>query len=189
MYSLETERLILRPFEKDDVAFLDYLHSDLDVVRYTSGHTRSHAQNMAYIDIMLELHEENLGHLLVLRKADKCPIGRCGFSYFTGFNDGEMDWFYWGDAEDITREGERFKLLELGYSFAKKYWGKGYATEAAFAVSQFGFNKLDLCEISSLVIKKNLASVGVAQKLGKPDIEECMVHDQPAFNLRNYKNG
>lgn len=189
MYSLESERLILRPFVKNDVAFLDYLHSDFDVVRYTSGHTRCHKQNLAYIDTMLELHEQNLGHLLVLRKADKAPIGRCGLSYFSGVNDGEMDWFYWGGPENVNREGNVFKLLELGYSFAKKYWGKGYATEAAFALSEFGFNQLNLSEISSLVIKKNAASVGVAQKLGKPDVQDCMVHDQPAYNLRNFKNG
>lgn len=189
MYSLETDRLILRPFTKNDVAFLDYLHSDLDVVRYTSGHTRSHNQNLAYIDIMQGLHEQNVGQLLVLRKADNVPMGRCGFSYFSGVNDGDIDWFYWGDAKNVKREGDIFKHLELGYSFAKKIWRNGYATEAAFALSEFGFNKLNLNETSSLVIKKNVASIGVVQKLGATDVHDCMVHDQPAFNLRSFKNG
>ena len=91
MYSIVTDRLILRPFIAGDVHFLDYLHSDMDVERYTRGHTRSHNKNISYIYKMLELYGRNLGHLMFIRKSDNQPIGRCGYSFIYGVNDGEIN--------------------------------------------------------------------------------------------------
>lgn len=187
MYTLETQRLVLRPFENDDVAFLDYMHSDLDVVRYTSGFTRSHAQNVSYIDFMLRLYEQNLGHMLVVRKSDNTPIGRCGFSYFSRVNDGKMDWFYWEGLVKITKDGTKSQFLELGYSFAKNYWGQGYATEAAFAAAEFGIHQLGMEATHSLVDKRNIGSIKVAERIGAREVVDCMVHDHPAVRLINRK--
>ena len=189
MYSLQTDRLIIRPFENDDGAFLDYLHSDFDVVRYTSGSTRSHNENITYIKTMQELYKNNLGHLIVVRKSDNMPLGRAGFSKFYYVNDGEMDWFYWGSPDNVKKQGEIFEFTELGYSFAKRAWGNGYATEAAAALRDYAYNELGFDSVSSLVVKKNIASVAVVKKLGNPVITDCMVHDQPAYKLRNNKNG
>lgn len=187
MYSLETNRLVLRPFEEKDIAFLDYLHSDMDVVRYTSGFTRSHTQNMDYIRIMLELHEQNLGHLLVIRKSDNTPIGRCGYSCFSQVNDGKMDWFYWDGLFNPTQEGEVSQFIELGYSFAKDYWGHGFATEAAFSMAEFGLHQLGMDATHSLVDKRNVGSIKVAERIGAREAVDCMVHDHPALHLINRK--
>jgi len=187
MYELETERLFIRPFKASDVVFLNFLHSDLNVMRYTHGRTRSYNENVEYIKTMQDLHEQNIGHLVVVRKEDMMPIGRCGYSYFYGVHVGGVDHFYWGSPEKVTREGDIFKLLELGYTYAKSSWGKGYATEAALAFRDFGFNTLGYNKLSSLVIKENIASVAVAKKMGAKKIIECMVHDTPSFNLINKK--
>jgi len=189
MYILETVRLLLRPFEADDVDFLDTLHSDMDVMRYTIGRRRSHEENIAYIKTMQENYQHRRGHMLVIRKSDNAPIGRCGFIDFLCVNDGEMNWFYFGPPEIVTKEGKIFKHLELGYSFAKEYWGKGFATEAALAQMEFGYNELGLDGFSSLVVKKNTASIGVAEKLGPSEIRDCMIFDVPSYDFRNVKNG
>lgn len=189
MYSLETERLILRPFIKEDVTFLNYLHSDLDVMRYTLGRTRSELENIAYVKVMMDLHEQMLGHLVVIRKEDMTAIGRSGFSYFYGIHDNGMDWFYWGSQDKVTREGDIFKLLELGYTYAKPFWGQGYATEAAVALKEYGYKFLGYTDFSSLVIKENTPSVAVARKMGAANMVDCMMHDTPSFNLKNVKNG
>lgn len=189
MYTIETERLILRPIVERDVHFLNYLHSDLDVVRYTSGHTRSHNENIEYIRKMLELYSQNLGHLLITRKSDNQPIGRCGYSYFYGINDGKLNWFYWGSPDAIKKEGDIFQYLELGYTLAKSFWGKGYASEAAISVMNYGYETLKYDGFSSLVNIKNKASINVAMKMGTLSPEHCMLHDQPGYDLRNVKNG
>lgn len=187
MYSLETNRLVLRPFKENDIAFLDYLHSDMDVVRYTSSFTRSHEQNRDYIRIMQTLHEQNLGHLLVIRKSDNTPIGRCGYSYFTRINDGKLDWFYWEGLNKPNKEENASRFIELGYTFAKDYWGNGFATEAAFAVAEFGLYQLGMDTVQSLIDKRNTGSIKVAERIGAREAADCMVHDHPALRLINRK--
>ena len=59
-----------------------------------------------------------------------------------------------------------FNLAELGYWVGKPYWGKGYATEAARAVVQFGFEKLSLHRIQATHFGNNPASGRVMQKVG-----------------------
>lgn len=55
---------------------------------------------------------------------------------------------------------------ELGYWIGKPYWGKGYASEAAQAIINFGFQTLMLHRIYATCLKHNCASARVLQKLG-----------------------
>jgi ribosomal-protein-alanine N-acetyltransferase len=55
---------------------------------------------------------------------------------------------------------------ELGYAFNRKYWGKGYATEAASAILQFGFETLKLHRVGATVLPNNFGSIRVLEKLG-----------------------
>ena len=55
---------------------------------------------------------------------------------------------------------------QLGYEVAPDYWGKGYATEAARAVLDFGFTKLKLERISAECVLENQRSCRVLEKLG-----------------------
>jgi [ribosomal protein S5]-alanine N-acetyltransferase len=56
--------------------------------------------------------------------------------------------------------------IELYYGLAKKYWGKGYATEAGAAILDYGFNTIGLNKIVAVVNPENSASVKVLEKLG-----------------------
>lgn len=55
---------------------------------------------------------------------------------------------------------------ELGYWICKPYWGKGYCTEAAKAVVQYGFQVLGLHRIHAAHFSRNPASGRVMQKIG-----------------------
>ncbi|MEM6308884.1 MAG: GNAT family N-acetyltransferase [Pseudomonadota bacterium] len=55
---------------------------------------------------------------------------------------------------------------ELGYLFAAKAHGKGYATEAARAVRDFGRDEAKLPSLVSYIHDGNTASMNVARKLG-----------------------
>jgi len=56
--------------------------------------------------------------------------------------------------------------IELGYRFVRRHWGQGYATEAANAMLEWGFRRLELDEIVSVIRPENVASERVLQRLG-----------------------
>lgn len=56
-------------------------------------------------------------------------------------------------------------LIDLGFRFFKREWNKGYATEAAHACLEYGFEELNLKEIIGRVARQNKASIKVLEKL------------------------
>lgn len=60
--------------------------------------------------------------------------------------------------------------VEIGWRLAFDYWGQGYATEAARAALEFGFDQLQLDEIVSFTVPANERSRRVMERLG-------MTHD------------
>jgi RimJ/RimL family protein N-acetyltransferase len=61
---------------------------------------------------------------------------------------------------------EAHRRAELGYWIAVPYWGRGFATEAARAVLEFGFGPLGLRRIHATHLSRNPASGRVMEKLG-----------------------
>jgi RimJ/RimL family protein N-acetyltransferase len=57
-------------------------------------------------------------------------------------------------------------LIEIGYRFVRRAWGKGVATEAARAVLDYGFFDLDLDPIVAVTHPDNRASQRVLEKIG-----------------------
>jgi RimJ/RimL family protein N-acetyltransferase len=57
-------------------------------------------------------------------------------------------------------------LAELGYWIGVPFWGRGYATEAAARLMDYGFSDLNLNRIEAHHLVKNPASGRVMQKLG-----------------------
>lgn len=55
---------------------------------------------------------------------------------------------------------------EVGYEIAHRWWGRGFASEAAAAVVRYGFAVMGLHRIEAGVLAGNDASVRVLQKLG-----------------------
>jgi len=64
---------------------------------------------------------------------------------------------------NIDKQSE---LAEIGYWIGKPYWGKGYGTEAAHAVLQYGFEVLRLNRVHSKHFSNNPASGRIMQKIG-----------------------
>ena len=66
--------------------------------------------------------------------------------------------------------------VEIGWRLAKPHWGKGYATEAACAALQFGFDELGLEEIVAFTPLPNKASQAVMRKIGMRDTGQNFNH-------------
>jgi RimJ/RimL family protein N-acetyltransferase len=70
-----------------------------------------------------------------------------------------------GDTGLIPLEGVGPEV-EIGYRFGSAHWGKGYATEAAVACRDLGFERYGLDRIYVDVHPQNERSKNVARKLG-----------------------
>lgn len=169
-HSIETERLFLRRIEPADIDYYARIQSDPDVARYIAhGRPRSRAESEAWLDATLSSYgTSGLGQLAVLSKADGVLVGRCGLSDSVvelAAEEGRplRGWFFRSQApEGIAVQS----LPELGYTFGKESWGKGYASEASEAVFRYVRDHLRLSAVMSVIHIDNRASLAVASKHG-----------------------
>lgn len=174
---IETERLLLRKFRESD--FEDYfqIFSDPEVTRYI-GNGKAMARSEAWMSMASIFGHWQLrgyGLLAVEERTSKVVVGRIGF---------------------INPEG--WPGFELGWSLNRHYWGKGYATEGAKALLDYGFRELKQDRIVSLIYPGNIRSIRVAEKLGEKlqskaevDGKEVLVYgiDRSAFEMTNNCRG
>jgi RimJ/RimL family protein N-acetyltransferase len=55
---------------------------------------------------------------------------------------------------------------DIGYRLFKKYWNKGYASEAAAECLKLGFDRFKIQTIVGHAMKENIASIRVFEKIG-----------------------
>ena len=145
MYVLETERLKFRQMEHKDVDLLMEIFADPIAMKYyPSTLSREHA--MKWIDWNIQSYElHGIGLWICELKENGTFIGQCGI---------------------IPQVVDGQEEMEVGYLLARKHWGQGYATEAAKALIDFGFNELGLTRIIATIYHKNDPSMRVAERIG-----------------------
>lgn len=141
---LETERLILRPFEEKDVDAVFEMRSNEEIMRYIREPQTKRKETVSWIQMISEKWgTEEIGFCAVVEKASGNCIGWCGL---------------WRLKE--TNE------IEVGYAIKKDFWGNGYATEAAEKFLEYGFRELNLDRIVAVAYPENEASQKVMKRLG-----------------------
>lgn len=90
------------------------------------------------------------GSWLIIRKLDERVIGDMGFKGKPSQN----------------------KVVEIGYGLLEAYWNKGYATEAANALINWAFATNRVNRVMAEVLKENLASIHVLEKIGMKRLTE-----------------
>lgn len=142
---LETSRLILRPFQDEDLGQLAELMANRDFMRFSLGpYTREQTQSV--LQKFLSWNEAELpSQFAVIFRRNNQLIGYCGF----------LHWHLDGADE-----------VEIGYRLHPDYWNRGLATEAARAVREHAFRDLTLPKVISLIHPDNIASRRVAEKNG-----------------------
>ena len=58
------------------------------------------------------------------------------------------------------------EVLEIGYLLKKRFWGRGYAREAAAACKRYAFDTMKKNKVCSIIKTDNLASIRVAESIG-----------------------
>lgn len=143
---IETERLVLREWTSDDEDVLFALTSDPDVMRHI-GDGRAW-RDMERVRSWIErtrasYAERGYGHWAVAEKSSGEAVGSCGFSYLVAYDE-----------------------VDLGYLFAPRVWGRGYATEAAGACLRYGFERLGLSVVTANIDEDHHVSRRVLEKIG-----------------------
>lgn len=159
--TLETERLLLRRWKIKDRPIFAEINADPEVMEHFPAALTAEESDQLVRRIDRQFEQYGFGLWAVEIKWAKRFIGFCGLavpSFQTHFT----------------------PAVEIGWRFAKDQWGSGYATEAAAAVLDFGFEEAGLNEILSWTLPANQRSIQVMERLGMkhaPDLD----FDHPRF--------
>ncbi len=144
---LETDRLVLRPFNLSDAADLQRLAGAFAIADTTAAIPHPYPDGTAQAWISTHKDEFASNKMLVLAVTLRETGGLAG-------------------CVSIMDIDKSCKSGELGYWIGKDSWGLGYCTEASSAIIKYGFEEMDLNRIQAKHLARNPASGRVMQKLG-----------------------
>jgi ribosomal-protein-alanine N-acetyltransferase len=144
---LQTARLLLRAWEREDRPAFAAMNADRAVMEFMPG-LRTTAESEAMVD-RIERHFTQHGFGL-------WAVEVLGGPRFIGFVGLSVPSF----------EASFTPCVEIGWRLARDAWGHGYATEAAREALRFGFEEAQLQEIVSFTVPANVRSRQVMERLG-----------------------
>ena len=154
---LKTKRLVLRHQVLEDLDDLWDLYCNPNITKYIPDAPRSRAEAQEELEWHRHGHPKHpeLGLWATIHKESGKFIGRCGL----------LPWTI-ADQYDV----------EVAYTIAEEYWGQGLGSEAAQAILNYGFEKLNLARLICIIDPDNVASQSVAKKIGMTFEREA--HDE-----------
>jgi [ribosomal protein S5]-alanine N-acetyltransferase len=145
MQILETPRLILREFSADDVDALARILSDPETMRfYPVPFDRVGVEDWI-VRNRRRYAKDGHGLWAMVLKSSEELIGDCGLTV--------------QNVEDADE-------IEIGYHVRRDHWGHGLATETARACRDYGFARLSVSRLVSIIRPENIPSRRVAEKNG-----------------------
>ena len=160
MKTIETPRLILRPFIIDDAEASFEMSLDPIVMEFLGG-----------VDTgTLEEHREMI---------EKAPLGdyeKYGFGRHAVILKETGEYIGFNGLKYVPELDE----VDIGWRLKHKFWRQGYAYESALPCIDFAFNDLDLDRIVSLAKVDNVASTSLMKKLGFTYEKEVNIYDEDA---------
>ena len=144
---LETERLRIRPYREEDAGGLHDVFGSPEVMRWTpSAPSKDVAETAARLVRTMAFTARQPAGLglwaLELRSTSEF-LGQVGLFPVEG----------------------KGPEVEVAYELAPRAWGRGYATEAARALVEYGFGEIGLARVVALIVPDNVRSRRVAEKL------------------------
>ncbi len=148
--NIETERLLLREYNLNDVPFIfKLMNSEGWLKNIGDRNIKTHEDAEAYMqkNYLSSYEKHGFGPYLVTLKEDGTPIGSSGL--------------YKRDNLDFP---------DVGFAFLSEFANKGYAYESAQAVMNYAAEKLKLQTIVGITLPENSASIKLLKKLGLAEI-------------------
>jgi RimJ/RimL family protein N-acetyltransferase len=167
---LETERLTLSLVRATDAPFILKLLNDptfIQHIRYEGIHTLDEARAHIRVKYTCSYQTNGFGMYLVTLKSSSEQVGLCGIVK--------------RDALDCP---------DIGYAFLAEHSGKGYASESANAVMQYGVHNLGIGRIVGITSIHNHGSIKILEKVGlvfskmiSTEDGETMLFVQPSLDV------
>ena len=145
---IDTMRLRLRPWWDDDFAHMAEIHADPEMMELLGG-PMDRAASDAWI-------ARQIVH-----------YGREGFCFWAVEACGGVAPLI--GAVGLLRMRDGMPMaggIQVGWRIGRKFWGNGYATEAARAALADGFDQIGASEIVAFTVQHNQPSRAVMEKLG-----------------------
>ena len=142
----ETPRTLLRLLAEDDAPFVVELLNDPDFLKFIGDKgVRTMDDAKAYVrnGPMASYATYGFGLFLVVRKADRIPIGFCGLL-----------------------QREYLPVPDIGYAFLPAHRGAGFAVESDTAVLEYGRRTHGLSRVMAMTHPDNVGSIRVLERLG-----------------------
>ena len=151
MIKIETERLILREYQKTDWEAVHSYGQQADILIYEAWGPNSEADTKAFIEKVIidsKKQPRMAFELCITLKSNGKLIGGCGFRIHK----------------------ENLNKGDFGYIIHPDYWNKGFATEAAKALLYFMVKNKDIKKIEATCDRLNIASQRVLKKCGLQNV-------------------
>jgi len=145
--TLETERLILRPWRDSDLVPWAAMGRDPEVMRFFPELVSRETSDAIAGRVRGHFEREGWGLWAVEIKGGAPFAGFCGM-------------------QRVPFEAAFTPAVEVGWRLAREAWGHGYATEGARASLAFAFDTLKLPEVVAMVVPDNTRSIAVMHRLG-----------------------
>jgi len=165
MVIFETERLLVRHLQAEDVDNLYAITGDPELMRYV-GDTQPLSRELTakWVDVSINNYAtKGYGCSAVIDKQDGAFIGFCGLVR--------------------SERAEPPDDAEVIYALVKSHWGQGLATEVAGAMIAYGWRSCGLKRIIATIDPANMASANVAKKLGMRFVSTDVDEDGLASDL------
>jgi RimJ/RimL family protein N-acetyltransferase len=154
---IETERLLLEPLMPADLDDLLALHAHPQVAEFVGTLDPVMARSRL-ADNERHWTERGHGRMAIRDRATGRFLGRTGLLYWP-----------------------QFVEVEVGWTLAPDAWGHGYATEAATACIEWGFENLSVPYLTAMVHPRNERSLRVAHRLGFERLRDDVLVDVPVI--------
>lgn len=145
--TMKTKRLTLREFEDADLAAVHDYAQDAETTKYLEWGPNTLKETTVFLNESLGFQKEKprvTFDMAIIADSDLRLVGACS----------------------VTIIDKKKKIAALGYVLNSKFWGQGYATEAANALAKFAFEELGMERILATCDSLNEGSESVMIKIG-----------------------